>query len=138
MSNPYLNSMNQQMQMMGYQNPYLPQPPIQKQQIVKVQGQEGANAYRMAEDSSALLLDESAPIVWLCRTDGAGYKTITPFTITPYEPEPPVDVKALENRISRIEEMIENVTKSNTSSNSNQPAKNTQQSKGNQASSQHN
>ena len=138
MSNPYLNSMNQQMQMMSYQNPYLPQPPIQKQQIVKVQGQEGANAYRMAEDSSALLLDESAPIVWLCRTDGAGYKTITPFTITPYEPEPPVDVKALENRISRIEEMIENVTKSNTSSNGNQQAKNTQQSKGNQASGQHN
>ena len=132
MSNPYLNSM------MGYPNPYMPQPQLQKQQIIKVQGQEGANAYRMAEDSSALLLDESAPIVWLCRTDGAGYKTITPFTITPYEPEPPVDVKALENRISRIEEMIENVTKSNTSSNGNQPAKSTQQSKGNQASGQHN
>lgn len=131
MSNPYLNSM------MGYPNPYMPQPQPQKQQIIKVQGQEGANAYRMAEDSSALLLDESAPIVWLCRTDGAGYKTITPFIITPYEPEPPVDVKALENRISRIEEMIENVTKSNTSGNG-QPAKNTQQSKGNQASGQHN
>lgn len=132
MQNPYLNPINQQM--MNYPNPYASQPILQKQQIVKVQGREGANAYRMAEDSSALLLDESAPIVWLCKTDGAGYKTIAPFSISPYEPEPPVDVKTLEDRISRLEEMINN-GKSNTSGNGQQShngsAKGSQQSQRN-------
>lgn len=126
--NPYLAAM-------GYPDPVQQQIP-QKQQITKVNGENGAQAFRMAPDSSVLLLDETAPIVWLCKTDGAGYKTIAPFSIAPYEPEPPVDVKALESRISRIEEMIQNASyKSNTSGNgqshNNQSTKGSQQSKPN-------
>ena len=60
----------------------------------------------MAPNSSALLLDETAPIVWFVQTDGAGYKTAKPFSIAPYQPQPPVDVHVLEARIKRLEELI--------------------------------
>lgn len=66
----------------------------------------GARAFGMAPNSSVLLLDETAPLVWLKTTDGAGYPTLTPYTITPYHAAPPVDVNALEQRIARLEEKL--------------------------------
>lgn len=101
-------------------SPMYPQPAqtpqyIPKQEVVKVNGENGARALQIAPNSSALLLDENAPIVWLVITDGAGYKTVTPYSITPYQPEPPVDVKSLEERIRRLEEMLNG--KSNTRNN---------------------
>ena len=92
--------------------PYNPQntpfqPPVpQRHEIVKVNGKNGAEAFQMAQNSSILLLDETAPIVWLKTTDGAGYPTLTPYTISPYQPEPEVNVKSLEERITAIEEII--------------------------------
>lgn len=85
----------------------------QRQEIIKVSGENGAKAYQMPANSSVLLLDETMPIVWLKSTDGAGYPSLTPYTITPYEPEPPVDFKSLEQRIINIEEIIN--AKSNSS-----------------------
>lgn len=57
----------------------------QRCDVVTVNGENGAQAYPMAPNSSALLLDESQPLVWLVKTDGAGYKTVSAFNITPYE-----------------------------------------------------
>lgn len=82
-------------------NPYLP-----KHEIVKVNGENGANAFQMAPNSSILLLDETAPIVWLAMTDGAGYKTVSAYTITPYKPEPPISTKDLLGRIEKLEAAI--------------------------------
>lgn len=79
---------------------YFPQP---QQQIIRVNGQNGAMAYQMMPNSSALLLDETAPLVWLAVTDGGGYKTITPYKIEKYVPAPPADYKALLERIERLE-----------------------------------
>jgi hypothetical protein len=36
---------------------------VQRQEVVRVNGRNGAEAYQMAPNSSALLLDESAPVV---------------------------------------------------------------------------
>lgn len=83
-----------------YQNNYPPQ------RITKVNGENGAKAYQLPPNSEALLLDETAPIVWLKTTDGAGYPSLAPYSITPYEPTPPVDVNGLEQRIKRLEEII--------------------------------
>ena len=83
-----------------------PMQPQIRSEIVKVNGENGAKAYQLAPNSSALLLDESSPIVWLVQSDGAGYKTITPYSITPYQAEPPVNTKDLESRISRLEEIV--------------------------------
>ena len=77
----------------------------QQSQIIRVNGKNGAEAFRMAPNSSILLMDENDPIVWLKTSDGAGYCTVTPYTIAPYQSAPPVDVNSLENRVKRVEDM---------------------------------
>ena len=69
-------------------------------------GKNGAEAFQMPPNSSIILLDESAPLIWLKMTDGAGYPTITPYRIEPLKSEPPVDMAALETRIKRLEERL--------------------------------
>ena len=78
----------------------------QQQEVVKVNGKNGVDAFQIAPNSSALLLDTTASIVWLVQTDGAGYKTSTPYDITPHVPEEEVQFKTLEERISKLEETI--------------------------------
>lgn len=75
-------------------------------QITRVNGRNGADALRLAPNSSVLLMDENDPIVWLKVTDGAGYATVTPYSIAPYQAATPVDVNSLEERVKRLEEMI--------------------------------
>lgn len=110
-------------------NPFNPYNPYQNQQsmmpsmaprqeLVKVNGRPGAEAFQMAPNSSALLLDETAPIVWLAQTDGAGYKSLSPYSISPYQPEAPVDVKALLHRVEKLEAMI-NANESDPAENAN-------------------
>lgn len=75
-------------------------------QIIRVNGEGGAKAYQMQPNSSVLLLDETAPIVWLKSTDGAGFPNLIPYKIEPYTPEPEPDIKSLIERISRLEEQV--------------------------------
>lgn len=82
-------------------NPYQFPP---RQEVIRVNGENGARAFQLAPNSSVLLLDETDPVVWLAMTDGAGYKTVTPYSISPLVREPQ---KSLEDRIKRLEEMYE-------------------------------
>lgn len=75
-------------------------------EIVHVTGRNGAEAFQMDAGSNILLLDDTAPLVWFCQTDGAGYKTITPYTITPYVEPTPVSMEELNERLARLEEML--------------------------------
>lgn len=74
-------------------------------QVVKVNGYNGANAYQLPPNASALLLDETQPIVWLVKTDGAGYKSITPFDITEHKETDAM--KSIEERLSRLEKLYD-------------------------------
>lgn len=104
------NQFGQQLGSYGYTGQsFLSWPQLQSQQragIIRVNGEGGARAYQLPPNSDALLLDESAPLVWLVQTDGAGYKTVTPYTITPYQAAPAPDLGAMEQRISRLEGML--------------------------------
>lgn len=73
--------------------------------VVRVSGRPGAEAFQMAPNSEVLLLDETAPIVWLKTTDGAGYPRLTAYDITAHEEEQ-IDYKSLEERISKLEELL--------------------------------
>jgi hypothetical protein len=96
-----------QMQMPQYnQFPQMRQYGTQRQEVTRVNGEGGANAYQLMPNSSALLLDETAPIVWLVTTDGAGFKSVQPYEIKPYQPKTPVDANSLEERIARLEAKI--------------------------------
>lgn len=78
----------------------------QQQTVIRVNGENGARALNIAPRSSALALDENAPIVWLITSDDAGYKTIKPYGITEYQPEPPIDMKAICDRLTKLEERM--------------------------------
>ena len=94
-----------------YMNPYMQQPYQSYQaapvmQVTKVSGEGGARAFSMGPNSSALLLDESGLMVWLCTSDGAGYKTVTAYDIAPHQEAVKPDYGNLENRVKRLEDMI--------------------------------
>ena len=101
MINPYLNA----------QQPFRQQP---KQEVVKVNGENGARAFPLGANSSALLLDESGVIVWLVTTDGAGYKTVAPFDISPHETAPAPNYSDLEQRITALERMMNDANTGNS------------------------
>lgn len=86
-----------------YGNMYNYQRP-QRYEIIKVNGRGGAEAFQMAPNSEVLLLDTTAPVVWLKTTDGAGFATCTPYPITQPQPEP--QLKDLVERIERLEGLI--------------------------------
>ena len=92
---PYTNQ-NQLSQLLLQQ---VAQPQSGPTKVVEVTGRAGAEAYQLGPDSSILLLDNTAPIVWLVKSDGAGYKTLSAYDIKPHEQEKPVDhFKELEER----------------------------------------
>ena len=103
--------------MMGYQSPYFnpygfmqqgQMPQAQPQtQVVRVNGENGAKAYNIGANSSALLLDESGLLVWLVTSDGAGYKTVSAYDIAPHQDAPKPDYGSLESRIQTVEKKIE-------------------------------
>ena len=90
----YLNQMNNNLH------------PASQNQIIKVNGRGGAEAYQMAPNSQILLIDETQPLIWLKQTDGAGYPTLTAYDIKPHEEAPMPDMKNLEERVTKIEEAM--------------------------------
>lgn len=71
-----------------------------------VNGRNGAEAYKLPPNSSALLLDESGLMAWLVKTDGAGYQTISCYDIIPHQEQPALtynDFELLNNRITQLE-----------------------------------
>ena len=102
--NPYA-FMGSQMAMNPYQGMQPPQAAPQMQ-VTKVNGEGGANAYSMGPNSSAILLDASGTMIWAVTTDGAGYKTVVPYDITPHKSREAITYEGLESRIKRLEDMI--------------------------------
>lgn len=98
--NPFMNPYANVLQ--PFQQPGMVAP----QQVVRVNGEPGARAYQIGANSSALLLDESGKMVWLVTSDGAGYKTVSPYDISPHQEAPAPDFGTLENRIKRLEEIV--------------------------------
>lgn len=111
--NPYLlNQMNQANQLGQYQpntSPILP-----PQQILQAKGKESINALKMSPNSSVLIADETAPIVWKCVSDSLGNVTATPFDISEHKDEQVVQqenvnalILDLNERLTRLENNYE-------------------------------
>lgn len=116
--NNYINQTPNMPMYNGYNNYRLP-----TYEVIKVNGRGGANAFQMGPNSSILLLDETDNVVWLAQTDGAGYKTVTPFDIVPHKEEQKVDMASVISRIEALELSINELkegqnAKSNFRSNS--------------------
>ena len=126
----YLNSYNNNPynpvgNVAGINSPYQPQ---NQQEIPKVNGLAGANAFPLSANSSVLLLDINDPIVYLKQADGGGFCSVIPYDITLREQNksPTINTDDLEKRIRRLEELYEsNITTLNDikQSKSSQPNK---------------
>ena len=109
--------------MMGYQSPFfnpygfMQQGQMQQSmpvsQVVKVNGENGAKAYQLGANSSALLLDESGLMVWLVTSDGAGYKSVSAYDITPHQEAPKPDYGSFESRLQNVEKRLEEISNGN-------------------------
>lgn len=97
-----INGINQNPLLQGY----FPSPQME---IQKVSGEESARAFPMGPNSSVILLDTLNPIIWVVVTDSSGYKTVSPFTITPYIPEQPVTAADLKDQIGTIINRLEKI-----------------------------
>ena len=89
----------------GAYQPAMQQPALQYA-VTKVHGREGMEKLPMAPNSQGLFLDETQAVIWFAQTDGGGYKTLTPYSITPFTEAKPVDTASLEARVAKLEELI--------------------------------
>lgn len=93
-----------------------PQQAIAPQQTIQyTNGKSGAEAYQMAPNSSAILMDSSNPIFYLKMSDANGLCTIRTFEFKEKIEKKQEDVFAskedvakLENRLNELKGMIEN------------------------------
>ena len=81
--NPYASLMGQNQfynpQMM---NPTPVQPQEQTQNLIRVNGIDGAKAYQMPANSTVALFDSNEDIMYVKSTDGAGFPSIRTFEFT--------------------------------------------------------
>lgn len=82
------------------------QRPMVQSEIMRVNGEAGAKSVRLRPNGGVLRLDETSPILWLIQADGAGYTTATPFTISRYQQAPQIDLNSLENRVKKLEDIL--------------------------------
>ena len=102
-----------------FYNPYQFQNPntLPQQQIIQVNGKASVDTIQMAPNSSILVMDTSAPIVWMCISDGVGKVSATPYDIKVHEDAPPVDVQNIEQRIKKLENIIARMEEKRNESN---------------------
>ena len=95
--------------------------PLMRYEIIQVNGRAGAESFRMAPNSNALLLVTTASIIWFAKTDGAGYLTVTPYDFKPHEELPPINVNDLNERLKKIEDYIAQQQNNKASGKKSQP-----------------
>ena len=97
---------------------YAPQPApaapsantLPAQQILQAAGKGSVDKIRMAPNSSALVMDTTAPLVWVCTSDSLGNVTAEAYDISKHKEAPAADVASLESRIAAIEKRMEGMT----------------------------
>ena len=77
------------------------------QQVVTASGKESIDKLQMAPNSSVLVMDTTAPMVWLCVSDGLGNVTSEPWDISPHKEKPKEN--EFEKRLAAIEEKLQEV-----------------------------
>ena len=82
---------------------------IPQQQILQANVKQSINSLRMYPNSSALIADTTAPIVWLCTSDGLGNVTPVAYDIAPHKDTPAPDIHDFETRLSAVESSVNGI-----------------------------
>lgn len=77
--NPYMPYIQQQMQQNQFSQFQQTQPQILTQNLIRVNGIDGAKAYQMTPNSTVALFDSNEDIMYVKSTDGAGFPQIRRF-----------------------------------------------------------
>lgn len=94
----------------GYsQNNQFPQqsPLLPPQQILTARGKASIDKLRMSPNSSILIADETAPIVWKCTSDGLGNVTAEPYDISPHKTEEQIQQEGILAMLATINQRLE-------------------------------
>lgn len=76
---PYMPYIQQQMQQNQFSQFQQTQPQIPTQNLIRVNGIDGAKAYQMTPNSTVALFDSNEDILYVKSTDGAGFPQIRKF-----------------------------------------------------------
>lgn len=102
---------------------------LPQQQILQANGKASIDALRLAPNSSVLIADQTAPIIWKCVSDSLGNVSATAYDVIPRKTESEIEkenlmntLKDIADRLTRLENKHESVTvkPTNTSATSNQ------------------
>ena len=103
--------------MLQHMNPYASNNILPPQQILQANGKQSIDALRMCPNSSVLIADNTAPIVWRCVSDGLGNVTAEPFDIIPHKTQEQIEkdnlamsIQNIEKRLSELEGRYEQST----------------------------
>ena len=77
--NPYMPYIQQQMQQNQFSQFQQTQPQIPTQNLIRVNGMDGAKAYQMTPNSTVALFDSNEDIMYVKSTDSAGFPQIRRF-----------------------------------------------------------
>ena len=117
-----MNQFNPYMQT-GYPQMF-PQPKpnaLPQQQVLQANGKQSIDMLQMAPNSSVLIMDTTAPIVWLCTSDGLGNVSSTPYDISLHKEAPQPDVSSIESRLANVERILEAMTNDKSNARSTKP-----------------
>ena len=105
-NNPYFPQMPQ--------NPYMmqTQQATPKHQVLRVKNESAvwAQTQQLQPDSSDIYLRDDGQLIWLAVKDQDGNVNIAPFDITPHQDPPAPDYTVLEDRITKLEGLINGIT----------------------------
>lgn len=97
---------NYPMMQMPYQPP---RPSLPQQQVVTVAGADSLAQIQLAPNSSLLVMDQGAPIVYLCQSDGVGKVSFTAYDIAPHKSPEQVAQANIETQLSQFSERLRKV-----------------------------
>ena len=93
--------------MMQMPNPYQPpRPALPQQQIITVAGPDSLAQIQMAPNSSILVMDQTAPIVYLVQSDGVGKVSWTAYDIAQHKDKAQVQQESMDARLAAVEAAI--------------------------------
>lgn len=104
---PYYPNLYQQSSFTQPQQPTVLPP----QQIITAKGKASIDTLKLSPNSSVLIADETAPIVWKCTSDGLGNVSSEAYDITPHKDAAQVQqenmaalVLEMDKRLKKLEE----------------------------------
>jgi hypothetical protein len=83
-----------------------PRPALPQQQVITVAGPDSLAQIQMGPNSTQLVMEQAAPVVYLVQTDGVGKVSWTAYDITPHKDAAQVQQESIDKRIAALEAAV--------------------------------